>query len=637
MIRRHRIAPLLLVAMLFVTLPAGAATGGDAIIQSVGTDDYPDVLLNITLPAELMAEGTEPQFVLTENGQPATLLSTERLTEDVDSVDVVLLVDTSGSMKGESIDTAKRAAKEFASAMVAPNRVAVIAFDTRARTVRDFTDDDIAVAAAAESLEARGETALYDALMLAGELAARPTANVASIVLLSDGGDTMSRASLDDAVMALRDSGAPVFAVALPSVEANPEALQTVASQTGGRLVSVATLTELPDLYKGIAREIQDSYTLLYRSNRPTTKDLEIAIEVSLGASTTSASTVVSNPRYAEVAENPAPALTVEPGDVLSLAGAVALVWISVMLLIAGLLLFVVRPRTRLDHMRYYEQLQDVERSGGQGALDENGLRARMVDAVDFVAGKTGFSVELRSRLERAGLPLRPAEYVTGHVVFVVIAGVFMQLVSGSFIASMGVVLVAAFAPIIYIDMRISRRQRAFDEQLPDILALVAGSLRAGWGMLQAIDMVVQESSPPARDEFHRVQVEARLGLSVEEALEAMALRVGSDDFSWAVSAIAIQREVGGNLAEVLDIVAKTIRDRGAMRRHVRGLTAEGRLSAIILVALPFFEAAVLMLVSPDYMRLLFTTVPGLFLLLVGTALLLVGVIWLNKAMKVEV
>jgi tight adherence protein B len=260
-----------------------------------------------------------------------------------------------------------------------------------------------------------------------------------------------------------------------------------------------------------------------------------------------------------------------------------------------------------------------------------------MVGVVDYVAGRGGFTGLVRQRLERAGLPLRPAEYITAHVALVVTAGVLAQILTGALGVSFIVVLLATLGPMLYLELKVHSRQTAFEEQLPQILNLIAGSLRAGWGLLQSVDMVVQETMPPASDEFRRVQTEARLGLPVEDALQAMADRVGSQDFSWAVSAIAIQREVGGNLAEVLDVVAATIRDRAALRRHVSALTAEGRISAVILLALPFVEGVFLYVVNPTYMRPMFTEPLGWMILGSGLLLLVIGSLWLVRAMRVEV
>jgi len=191
--------------------------------------------------------------------------------------------------------------------------------------------------------------------------------------------------------------------------------------------------------------------------------------------------------------------------------------------------------------------------------------------------------------------------------------------------------------PLLWVSRRIERRRSDFEAQLPDTLDLIAGSLRAGWGLQQAIEAVVDQCKPPMSDEFRRAQTEVRLGRSVDDALGSVAQRVQSTDFDWVVSAISIQREVGGNLAELLGIVANTIRERAALKRQVSALTAEGRFSAGILFVLPFFEAAVLFVMNRAYISLLFTTAPGVFLLALGTVLMIVGAIWLNRVIRVEV
>lgn len=630
----------LTVAVLAAFAFAQPALAADMLlgVQSVDTDDYPDVRVAVTVPAELLADGRAAAFTVSENGKPMEVLAEEQLTAPETPVDVVLAIDTSGSMKGESLEAAKRAARAFVEAMQSPNRVAIVAFSTSAVVASPFTDDDSALFTAIDGLTASGETAAYDSLIAAAGLAREPGANVKGVVFLSDGGDTMSRATLDDAVRQTRDAGVPVYAVSLPSYEADPAVLTTIASQTGGRQVAIDDIASLPDAYRTIAEEIQTSYVLVYRSEEPVTKDLEIEIQAVAGEDTASAVSVVANPRFGDEASDTGAVLTVAPADVLSLVGAVALIGFSVALLVLGIVLLVVRPRTTLDQMRFYEQLRGgAEGRAGADDATGDGLRQRMVGAVDYVASRRGLTGLARQRLERAGLPLRPAEYIAGHLLFVVIMGVFAQILSGSFPVAVIVVLLATLGPMLALDLQVRSRQAAFEEQLPQILNLIAGSLRAGWGLLQSVDMVVQETMPPASDEFRRVQTEARLGLPVEDALQAMADRVGSEDFAWAVSAIAIQREVGGNLAEVLDVVAATIRDRAALRRHVSALTAEGRISAIILLALPFVEGVFLYAVNPSYMRPMFTEPLGWVILGIGLLLLVVGSIWLVRAMKVEV
>ncbi|MDP2181740.1 MAG: VWA domain-containing protein [Actinomycetota bacterium] len=647
--RRHTLVALLVAGALLgagapLAAPLAASAAGDkpvAVVQGVDTAAFPEITLAVTLPAELLTS-EQPEFVLTENGTSAKVVSVTSDSEESAPVPVgvVLVIDTSGSMAGESIDAAKSAATEFVQTLRTDSSVALVTIGTKPRLASGFTTDRSQLARAISGLQATGETALNDAVAMAAELARTSGSNVAGIVVLSDGGDTMSRLSIDDAVRAVATVGVPVFAVALPSYEADPTALRHLASGSGGRLVAIDDVAGLPDLYRGLAEEMQSRFAVTYRSAQPRTKDLEIEVTARAGGNAAVGGTVVQNPLYSEpltpVEDVAVP--TTGPMETMTLIGSVALVWISIALLVFGVGLWVVRPRTTLAQLKYYEQLQGI--SGDLPAVEDatdDGLRQKMVGAVGYVAGRRGLTELVRKWLERAGLPLRPAEYMSGHILFVVVTGVIVQLVGSRLWLSLLVVFAATLIPMLILSQRARRRTARFDEQLPDVLNLVSGSLRSGWGMLQAVDLVVQEMLPPAADEFRRVQTETRLGLPVESALRAMAERVASEDFAWAVSAIAIQREVGGNLAEVLDIVATTIRDRGALRRQVKALTAEGKLSAYILIGLPFLELFVLSVVNPSYMSTLFTTPGGLVMSTVGLTLLLVGAIWLNRAMKVEV
>jgi tight adherence protein B len=174
-------------------------------------------------------------------------------------------------------------------------------------------------------------------------------------------------------------------------------------------------------------------------------------------------------------------------------------------------------------------------------------------------------------------------------------------------------------------------------EQLPDVLSILASSLRAGHSFLQALDQVAGEIKEPSAGEFHRVVSEIRLGRSIDDAMNEMADRVGSEDMRWAVMAVNIQRQVGGNLAEVLDIVANTVRERAYVHRQVRVLSAEGRLSIAILTALPFGIFFYLALVNPEYVAPLFTTMIGRILLLIGGTLMGLGVFSMTRIVRIDV
>jgi tight adherence protein B len=191
--------------------------------------------------------------------------------------------------------------------------------------------------------------------------------------------------------------------------------------------------------------------------------------------------------------------------------------------------------------------------------------------------------------------------------------------------------------PFLYLSIKESRRKSEFAKQLPDTLQLLSGSLAAGYSLPQAVDTVVRESSGPMAAELNRALVETRLGVPMEDALDTVARRMDSIDFAWVVMAIRIQRDVGGNLAEVLSTVAATMRERERLRRQVDVLSAEGRLSAIILGALPLLFVLYLVLVRPAYIGLLITSPLGIMMIVVGVSLLVGGAFWLRKVVTVEV
>jgi len=207
----------------------------------------------------------------------------------------------------------------------------------------------------------------------------------------------------------------------------------------------------------------------------------------------------------------------------------------------------------------------------------------------------------------------------------------------GSVLATALGLAVGLGLPFGYLIVKESRRTSAFLAQLPDTLQLIAGSLSAGYSMPQAIDTVVREADQPISGEFNRALVEARLGVPIEDALDGVAERMHSKDFGWVVMAIRIQREVGGNLAELLGTVAATLRERERLRRQVKVLSAEGRLSAWILGLLPPVFSLYLLLTQPSYLKPLVTEALGVLLLGVGVTLLAVGVLWMRKAITVEV
>ncbi len=259
------------------------------------------------------------------------------------------------------------------------------------------------------------------------------------------------------------------------------------------------------------------------------------------------------------------------------------------------------------------------------------------VDAVNRVMS-SGTQDRLTRRLDLAGVKRKPAEWaVLGCCLAAGIAAALSLATSYVFVGVLGGAVVGWLAMRFSLSVRILRRRAAFSDQLPDLLQLIASTLQAGFSLPQALDAVVRQADQPAAEEFSRALAEARIGADLDSGLEAIANRMDSDDLRWTVMAIRIQQGVGGNLAEVLLTIAETIRERAYLRRQVRALSAEGRLSAYVLIALPLVVAAWLFVSSATYMRPLYTTAGGDFLLVVATSLLLIGTFWMRRVIKVEV
>jgi len=252
-------------------------------------------------------------------------------------------------------------------------------------------------------------------------------------------------------------------------------------------------------------------------------------------------------------------------------------------------------------------------------------------------AESRGFSERLDAELEAAGVSLRSGEFVVVSVVAALVFGVLGAALLRNALLALIVAAVGALFPTLLLRSSLSKRADRLREQLPDVLTIMAASLRAGHSFLQSLDTVAKEIAQPAAAEFQRVVAEIRLGRPAENALEALAERVGSADFKWAVLAVNIQREVGGNLAEILDTVADTLRERAMLRRQIKVLTAEGRLSAWVLALLPIAIGLYMFAVNPDYIGQLFKNTIGWVMLITAAVLMALGILWMRKIVDIDV
>ncbi len=257
-----------------------------------------------------------------------------------------------------------------------------------------------------------------------------------------------------------------------------------------------------------------------------------------------------------------------------------------------------------------------------------------LTTALGSVLNRRGGST-VGGALELAGIRMRLQDAAFLLLVATVVAGALGFVLSGPLIA----LLLAVFVPVafrVWLRLRIRRRQAAFADQLEDTLQLIAGALRAGHSLLQALDSVAREAEEPTSEEFARVVNETRVGRDLATTLEETAARTGSQDFVWVTQAIAVNREVGGNLADVLDGVGKTIRERGQVRRQIKALAAEGKLSAIVLMALPFGIIGFLAVANPEYISAFTSSLIGFAMIGLCVVMLVIGGLWLRKTVRIR-
>lgn len=246
--------------------------------------------------------------------------------------------------------------------------------------------------------------------------------------------------------------------------------------------------------------------------------------------------------------------------------------------------------------------------------------------------GRDDFLVS-REKLERAGLKTQPANFLLMMGAGALAGSVFGFLLGGPFfgILMLGVVPAGMFA---YLSVLASRRRSKFDEQLPDTLQMLTGSMRAGHSLLRAVDASARETDAPMSEELARIVNETRIGRDLSESMTDVSARTGSEDFAWISQAIEIHREVGGDLAEVLDHVGETIRDRNQIRRQVKALSAEGKMSAAVLMGLPVVLFFALIFINPQYAKTFMSTVPGYLMLGAAAVMLTAGGFWLSRLIK---
>jgi tight adherence protein B len=606
-------------ALIALVLPTAAA----AAVQLRGVDSsgYPTIRASVFSSAGALGAPT-----ITENGRPVAGLEEQNLGR---MKAIATLIDRSQSMRGKPMADAVAAARSFVGAKQAADELAVIAFGSKAQTLSPFSTVKFDADSALSHLrtdQARG-TALYDAIVsAANQLASNPLPGRV-IIVLTDGADNASHRTIADAIAAAHRANAAVYTIGIEGVGFTSAPLEDIATKTGGQYYGASSTSDLAGVYSAIADNLKRTWRIQYvTAARPGDRVHVTASVVGQGASNSNVSITAGGAATDAAPSKIVPKGAYGPSGPLGIAAVVAvLVLLAALFLLAGIRGSWVRSRIS-SHVGETKGTSKASRKEARLAALQTVFRT-----TEHLLGNLKQWRWLGRMLERADVPLKTVEFFwieVGAVFVLFMLGLGLRLSAPMLVVLM---FVAALVPFSFVWLKMKRRLRAFEDQLPDLLVTIAASLKAGHSFKQGLQAVVDEGHPPAGQEVKRVLTETSLGRPMDDAMAEMAERLGSKNFEFAITAVTIQRQVGGSLATLFDMVADTVRARQQYARKIRALTAMGRMSAYTLMGIPFFIAGVVTLLNREYMKPLYFSHAGHILIIMALAMMGIGSLILKK------
>ena len=602
--------------MLLVCVSSASADAGSARITLQPGAQLPDRQFVVTLPA-----GAHPYDVhVSENGVPVIPHLVSLNTKAV-PVSLVVLLDTSNSMRGKPLAAALDAAQTLIDQKSSRSEVAVYGFSQRPYVIHQWATDRSAFQPSLASVSVTHGTALWDAVTYASQELRGRTGSSKAIVVLTDGADISSTATAASAAAVARSVGAHVYAVGLPGVRSEATNVQALVDETGGDFIRVSSLTDLKSVYAGLATRLNQQYQLSYQSQlRGVGKQVTVRLDVN-GASAEQRYTIP--PTAAAVVATPS-AWWTGSGALVAIAFAVGLV-----ILVSAYLALRPVPISARRRLRRYGQSGAADKVSLPEALPQ---RPRQ----KAVSGNRWWA-RFVADVDRGEIDLTPERVLAaGLVGGAVVLGIVGLAVGYPLIVLAGPPL-GAVAAWVFVGRRAAAWHKTFDAALADSLLVLASSLRAGHSLLQAVAHVAEEADEKSAREWNEVVRRTRLGVSVEDALDEMVVRVGNRDLQWIALVARVQHQVGGNMAEMFDIVADTVRQRQRLREALHTLTAQGRMTRWILTFAPLGIGVMLFLQSPTYIVSFLHDPIGQALLAGALVLIVIGSLWLKRIVEIEV
>jgi tight adherence protein B len=641
-----KVAVLITAVAAFVTVSAGVALGaGSGSIDHVESDNANERVL-FSIPG--LPNGVTPDLssvVARIDGSvvKASATSGSASLGQVDRVSVLAL-DVSTTMQGKPLAEAKQAALAFLAQAPSDVKVGLVTFAETVQTVVKPTTNRKRLTAEISSLQTARGTHLYEGIKVA--LVQAHSNGQRRVLVLSDGRRDTTGSALSTLTRAVQRSHVRVDVVLLGASRRDRSHMSRVAAAGQGTIVRTADPSSLTAVFADEARELAGQILVSFPVPAPEAgQDVTLTVSLAAGGTTYSDDAFVSlgtgsaGPQVSRTTSGPV-AIALPKFQVSNrlLLASIATLGLMAMMGLAAMF-GVFRGKEEMTLERRLGGYQDNNRRVEPKAGDAGGSLKASATAFAQKAIRSGDrEARLSSKLDSAGLSLKPAEWVLAHAGVAVLAALLgFLLSSGKILVTLVLFMAGVLGPWAYLGIKRARRIRTFNSQLGDTLQLISGALTAGLSLSQSIDTIMREGVEPIAGEFRRALVEAQLGIDIDDALDGVAERMESKDFGWVVMAVRIQRDVGGNLAELLLTVATTLREREFLRRQVRSLSAEGRLSALILCGLPPAFILYLALTRGDYLSPMFHTGLGWMMVAMAVVLMSIGTFWMSRVVKVEI
>jgi tight adherence protein B len=627
---RRLLATLALLVLLVPTAALASASPGGVTARMSSGAQLPFRAVVIGLPSRASLDSGSVHVF--ENGDPVSGLTVVPANATASGqFGVVLVIDASDSMRGDPVVQATAAARQFASQLPPNTKLAVVAFNSSPSVLLPFTTDatQISQALASPPILAHG-THIFDAVQTALGLISQAKIRSASIVVLSDGADTGSSAPESQVAANARKARIDVYAVGLRSRAFDAEALSGLAGDAGGTYSEASSPDALNSIYNRLGAQVANQYYVRYRTAQPSGTDVKVTVKVDgYGFATTSyktpgaaAGTPYHHSALAEFWRSPIGMLTI-------------------VLLAAGLVGFavatVIRPGASGVRARVGQFVSvDAPVVGGEGSGSSTLLSSRLAAGAERSFGTSGYWTRFKRDMDIAEMSVQPVQLLLAGSMGALAAGWLLATLTGfPILGLLGLFLL--LIPNAVVQSKLRKKRAAFAEQLPDNLQVMASAMRAGHSFVGALAVVTEDSPEPSATEFRRAVADEQLGVSLEDALRSVVERMDNRDLSQVALVAALQRETGGNTAEVLERVTETIRERFQLRRLVKTLTAQGRMSRWIVSALPVLLLLIISALNPKYEEPLFSHPAGRILLVLAAALIIGGSLVIKRIVNIKV